>query len=226
MNEKIAVIIPDRGDRPDFLEMCKHMLRTQTVQPDEIIFVDFPAVDDKCDITLRYRTAYHRLDGMNFDCILFIENDDYYAPNYIETMVRKWNEHGKPDLFGTGYTYYYHIGLAKFVKFDHKRRASMMNTLIKPDMQFEWCADDYPYTDAWLWQKIPNRVTFIPEKPIALGIKHGIGMSGGEFHRTRLERYRDHDSGFKFLRSNTTNEMFNFYISIYGQISSQFKDQR
>lgn len=219
---KIAVITPDRGDRPEFLERFKQMIESQTFKPSTVLIVDYKPKSEKCDITERYRTAYHSLDGMDYDCVLFMENDDYYAPHYIETMINEWSKHGCPDLFGTGYTYYYHIGIGKYARFDHKRRASMMNTLMKPDLKFDWCADDYPYTDAWLWNTIKNRVTFAPENPISLGIKHGIGMSGGEFHRTRLDRYRDTDLNFEFLKRNTTIEMFNFYMSIYEKIHCQF----
>lgn len=214
---KIAVIIPDRNDRPEFLKACKSMLKSQTVQPDEIYIVNYPSKSQDCDITERYRIAYHWFDGMDYDVIFFMENDDYYAPNYIEQMLLMWQSAEKPDLFGIGYTYYYHLGLKKYVKFEHKRRASMMNTLIKPDLNFKWCVDNYAYTDAHLWQTIKNRVTCFPETPISLGIKHGIGKSGGEYHKTRLERYDlgFNDSDFTFLREHTTPEMFDFYTRMH-----------
>ena len=214
---KIAVIIPDRNDRPEFLQACKSMLASQTIQPDKIIIAHYPATSKECDITERYRISYHMFDGMDYDVIYFMENDDYYAPNYIEQMLLMWQSVGKPDLFGIGYTYYYHLGLKKYVKFEHKRRASMMNTLIKPDLNFKWCADNYAYTDAHLWQTIENRITWIPENTISLGIKHGIGLSGGHFHRTKLDRYDlgVDDSEFTFLREHTTPEMFDFYTRMH-----------
>lgn len=208
---KIAVIVPDRGDRPDFLEHCKRMIESQSLQPNYVIIFDYPPLSDKCDITERYRTAYHSLDGMDFDCVFFMENDDWYNQHYIMDMVNAWISHGRPDLFGIGYTYYYHIGINKYARFDHPRRASMMNTLMKPDLKFEWCPDEYPYTDAWLWNKIENRKTFSPEKPISLGIKHGIGKSGGEYHRTKLERYNLDDTSGEFLSSIVDQDSFLFY---------------
>lgn len=209
---KVAVIIPDRGDRPDFMEHCEWMILNQiNCGHLEYFFVNYPARSDKCDITERYRTAYHSFDGAGLDCILFMENDDWYSPFYIHNLVKAWIENGKPDLFGIGYTYYYHIGINKYIKFDHPRRASMMNTLIKPDLKFEWCADDYPYTDAWLWNKIKNRKTWLPEAPISIGIKHGIGKSGGEYHRTKLERYNNDDSDLSFLSSIVDQKSLEFY---------------
>lgn len=208
---RIAVIIPDRGDRPEFLEHCKFMLSKQTLLPDEIIFANWGPLTDKCDITYRYRISYHALDGMDFDCVLFMENDDYYASNYIETMVSKWVENGSPDLFGIGYTYYYHIGINKYMLFHHPKRASMMNTLMKPDLDIFWCSDEYPYTDAWLWDRMNSKKTWFPVQPISIGIKHGIGMSGGNYHQTKLDRYDNDDQEKEFLKANVELDSFEFY---------------
>lgn len=219
---KIAVIIPDRGDRPEFLNHCKWMIENQSMKPDFWMIVDYDPKSDQCDITQRYRLAYHKLDGKGFDCVLFMENDDYYRPEYIETMINNWIQKGKPDLFGIAYTYYYHIGLNKYVKFDHPLRASMMNTLMKTDLVINWCPDNYPYTDAHLWKSIKNRVTFVPEKHISLGIKHGIGMNGGNYHRTKLDRYTHDDSDNRFLSSIVDNYSLNFYNQLHEKICCTF----
>jgi len=218
---KIAVLVPDRGDRPEFLKNCLRMIENQTMQPDLIHVIDYAPLSENCDITQRYRTAYHALDGMDFDCILFMENDDFYTNNYIETIVLSWINHGKPELFGTNYTYYYHIGLKKYTKLVHYRRASMMNTLIKPDLNIKWPVDEYPYTDAALWQQLKG-VTFCPEKTIAIGIKHNIGLSGGHYHNTKLERYEINDSEFSFLESVMDKESLTFYKTQHEKICSKF----
>ena len=228
---KIAVLIPDRGDRPEFLENCLRMIKAQTVQPDLIHVINYAPRSEKCDITERYRTAYHALDGMNYDCILFMENDDFYSKKYIETMISKWIENGKPELFGTNYTYYYHIGLKRYMKLTHFRRASMMNTLIKPDLNIKWPVDDYPYTDAAIWQvdkfQIENKcirrmISVDPGEIISIGIKHNVGMAGGHYHNNRLERYDVNDSDFNFLESVMDNESFTFYKSQHEKIQSKF----
>lgn len=211
---KIAVIIPDRGDRPKFMLQCLRMLQSQTMQPDELIFADWPATSNECDITDRYRTCYERLNGKGFDFVLFMENDDWYSPEYIETMIHDWIESGKPDLMGIGYTYYYHIGIQKFIKFDHPRRASMMNTLMKCDLKPNWPEDSYPYTDAYLWSRDKNpdlKKVVVTGPIISLGIKHGIGKSGGEYHRTKLERYKDSDPDYAFLSTIIDKDSLNFY---------------
>jgi glycosyltransferase involved in cell wall biosynthesis len=177
------------------------------------------------DITYRYRVGYKRLSGKGFDVILFIENDDYYHPHYIQMMCEAWEKHGRPQLLGTGSTIYYHIGLLKHVTMMHRSRASAMNTLIVPDMNLKWCADSEPYTDMWLWMRedVNNirRVVFNPDKVYSLGIKHGEGKCGGSNHVTRLHRYKDSDENMNYLRSVVDQESFNFYEKLHHDLRSQ-----
>ena len=213
MNLKIGIIIPDRGDRPELLKNCIRMMKNQTVQPIEICVVDDPPKDPKkIDITYRYRIGYDRLRNKNLDCILLIENDDWYHPKYIERMVEKWVELDKPDLCGHQYTIYYHIAIRAWLKLDHFRRASAMNTLIKPDLNFDWCVDYEPYTDIYLWMKSELKgITWMPLTHLCIGIKHGIGNCGGAFHTTYLKRYKFQDPNFEFLKQHMDFESFDFY---------------
>lgn len=214
---KIGVIIPDRGDRPKFLENCLRMLKTQTIQPDIIELVDDIPLNDNCDITWRYRTGYDRLRNKDLDIIAFIENDDWYAPDYLETMINQWVNFGKPDVFGTNYTIYYHIKLFSYLTMNHDTRSSAMSTIIKPDLDFAWCPDHEPYTDMWLWNKLKG-IVFHPEKHICLGVKHGVGLCGGRSHVDRLERYSNvgqTDFDKTFLSATLDKESFEFYSNYF-----------
>lgn len=215
---KIGVIIPDRSDRPKFLKNCLRMIEAQTIKPDIIELVDFPPKwTDKPDITLRYRTGYNTLRNQGLDCILLMENDDYYSPTYIEEMVQAWISHGKPEIFGQRYTIYYNLKLRAYFQFDHFSRSSAMNTLIKPDLNFKWCDDKEPYTDSWIWTRCRlNGITYAPEKINCIGIKHGDGMTGGKFHIDKLHRYeRGPDPNFEFLKNNMDPESYKFYTEYY-----------
>lgn len=222
---KIGVIIPDRGDRPRFLENCLRMLNKQTLKPDviELVNNDMLTFDGDgyhveknkdCDITWRYRTGYERLKNKGLDCILLWENDDWYHSAYIETMVREWKKAGKPEIFGTNYTIYYHIKLFAHFVMHHTTRSSAMSTLLKPDLNFTWCKDYEPYTDLHLWKTLKG-VTFQPEKNICMGIKHGEGLCGGRCHIDRLEKFINKDPAKDFLRSNMDEESFNFYTTYF-----------
>lgn len=209
---KIAVLIPDRGDRPEFLKNCKRMIQDQTIKPNIVKVINYKPLSDKCDITQRYRIGYDELRNCGIDCILLIENDDYYAPNYIETMVDKWVELGKPEIIGTNYTIYYHINERAHFTMNHSRRASAMNTLLKPDLDFPWCVDHEPYTDLHLWKTLKG-MTFDPGKIISIGIKHGVGMCGGRNHIDYLHRYINKDHNSEFLKQHMDSKSFNFYTN-------------
>lgn len=203
---KVGVIIPDRGDRKPFLDNCLRMIKTQTLQPDYVLVVDFDPTDEKPDITKRYRVGYEVLSEGEFDVIALMENDDWYSPEYLEIMVRNWELKGKPDIFGTDYTIYYHLKLKKHFTMEHYHRSSAMSTLIKPNLDFEWCPDHEVYTDIHLWQTLKG-LTFRPEKHICIGMKHGIGKCGGRNHIDRLDRYVNQDDILSILDS----ESFKFY---------------
>ena len=146
------------------------------------------------------------------DLIAFIENDDYYAPNYLETMAQLWIDNGCADLLGTTYSYYYHLSLLKFSRLEHFTRSAAMNTFIKPNLDISWCADSEPYTDMHLWTNLKNvsKSLVAPEKIISIGMKHGIGKCGGAHHTNRLDRYHQEDENQSWLRSNS-NSSFDFY---------------
>jgi hypothetical protein len=217
---KIGVIIPDRNDRPRLLENCMRMIKAQTIHPDIIELVnDEPKHKGIPDITWRYRTGYERLRNKGLDVIFLMENDDYYAPSYIETMLAEWNDAGRPQLFGPDFTIYYHIKLFHYFIFNHKIRSSAMSTMIKPDLNFDWCPDHEVYTDMHLWTKTNlSKQTFHPTKIICAGIKHGDGFCGGRMHTTRLDRYTKNginDSDKSFIRMFMNKESFNFYTNYF-----------
>lgn len=220
---KIAVLIPTRNNRPELLKNCLRMIATQTVQPDHIEIVNDEPLSDVCDITYRYRIGYDRLRNKGFDVIFLMEDDDFYSPDYIEKMLDAWFNYSMPDIFGTEYTIYYHIGLFAWFEFQHFNRSSAMSTIIKPDLDFAWCPDWEPYTDMHLWRVLKG-LTFKPSKHICLGIKHGTTMSGGHSHITRLHRYRNIDVNKELLRSTMDPESFNFYTDfLYNKIKNEVK---
>lgn len=223
---RIGIIIPDRGDRPLFLENCMRMIRDQEYRTYAIstyvLKVDFKPSDNTKDITKRYRIGYDALRNKNYDIIFLIENDDWYSPTYIESMLTAWIAAGKPDLFGTRYTIYYHIRLLKGYTMHHETRSSAMSTMIRPDLNFAWCPDHESYTDSWLYDNLPYKLWTPPrDKPICIGIKHGVGMTGGVAHTDSLEAYTDYpnssfdDADKDWLRSVMDDVSFEFYANYF-----------
>lgn len=217
MGAKIAVLIPDRGDRTKFLINCLKMAYRQSLTPAKVLVVDFEPVDGVVDITKRYREGYNQLTAEGkYDLIAFMENDDWYSPDYLKTMVDFWEKNGRLDLLGLKETIYYHLKLKKYFTMKHPDRSSAMNTLIKPGLEIVWPKDHDPYTDQWLWMRenigIKTRLNFIPEKIICLGMKHNIGLTGGEMHSTKLHRYTKNDNGF--LERTVDPYFFKFYSTL------------
>lgn len=189
-------------------------MAAQNLKPAHIEVVNDPPESEHPDITKRYRLGYDRLRGKGFDIIALIEDDDYYRPEYLQTMVSEWERHGRPELFGTNYTIYYHIGLFAHFEMRHISRSSAMSTLIKPDLNFDWCPDYEVYTDIHLWMNTPLKgTTFKPDHHICLGIKHGVGMTGGFCHKSKFHRFVHQDQDKTFLKSVCDPESFDFYTN-------------
>lgn len=212
---KIAVLIPDRGDRPALLANCVRMMEAQTLRPAHIEIVNDAPLSGEKDITLRYRLGYDRLRGKGFDLIAFIENDDWYHPTYLEFMINQWLEHGKPNMLGTNQTIYYHLYLRMWFTMVHPERSSAMNTFIKPDLDFSWCVDNYPYTDIHLWMVLKLGGVIIDSPNLSIGMKHGEGLCGGRNHKDGFERFINADYDLQFLKEKMDSASFNFYSGFY-----------
>jgi len=213
MTIKIGVIIPDRNDRPRFLAKCLEIISRQTLQPHFIEVVNDPARTHEKDITWRYRIGYERLTAKGADVILFIENDDWYAPNYIKTMIDRWIMLEKPFMIGTNNTLYYHIKSRKFLKIEHPRHSSAMNMVISGGRWVDWGDDNNVFVDLHLWKKHIG-ILFDPKENISIGIKHGIGMTGGAAHDKDWKAFKLHDADGSFLKETVGETDFNFYQSI------------
>lgn len=190
------------------------MMGEQTLQPEIIKVIDYFPENKDCDITQRYRIGYEYMANKKLDVIAFIENDDWYSKDYLETIVKAWSKEQYPYLFGLNNTIYYHIRLRKHFTMYHNSRSSAMNTLIKPDINLKWCADNEAFTDIHLWNTIKG-VIINPPKTICIGIKHGIGMCGGRSHIDKLGRFTNDDQDFSFLKEKLDPESFNFYSNYF-----------
>lgn len=208
---KIAVVIPDRNDRKLFLEHSLKMLKNQTLQPDVIELVNDKAEGNGSDLTYRYRVGFERALKKGADVVLPWENDDWYRVDYISTMIRNWDRQGRSDIFGIGYSIYYHIINREFMRMDHGLRASMMNTLIskKGIEKIKYPDDKEIFLDLKLWSQL-NGQTFIPNDILSIGIKHNVGLCGGKAHKDGF-KYQKIDNDMTFLKGLIDKESLKFY---------------
>jgi hypothetical protein len=197
---KIAVITPHQDKkRSKFLNRLEHYISRQTRKPDSWIIVDDHTGMAK-DLTLRIKVGIDRALESGCSGVLIMEDDDWYHSTYIETMLSNWEQAGKPDLYGQGYTDYYHIKVQKHTRLVHPGRASLMSTFIHlPAIyNFTFPANNYIFLDINLWKQLKGK-TFTPAKPICVGIKHGIGITGGKGHDQDWKLYNK-DQDFSILR--------------------------
>jgi hypothetical protein len=108
----------------------------------------------------------------------------------------------------------------KGAKFDHPGRSSMFCTSlhIKENINkvWTWPLDSERFLDLWIWRKwnthSKNTVDFT-DKIYTIGIKHGIGLTGGGGHDTSSNFYTDtYDS--EWLKSHIDDYSYNFYCSL------------
>lgn len=211
---KIGVVTPDRNDRPKFLERCKYYVKRQTVKVDFHEIVNYPQKTFPIDITERYMIGLNNLKD-KCDVILFMENDDYYAPHYVERMIQRWKEFGSPELFGIGETYFYHIGSQHYWHREHTERACAYSTMIRADAvhKINHSTYDRLLFDMGVWRQFQGP-TCLVTPPITIGIKHGFGVCGAAGHNAWFydKDPRSHkDSHYKWLTAQIGEEDAEWY---------------
>lgn len=197
---KFGVIIPDRNDRPQFTRLCFEMIQRQSVQPYEILHVNYVPKSTAFDLTERVRTGFEQLQN-KVDVVFIIENDDWYSPDYFEQMLEEWQKNGRPDLFGISSTVYYHIKKLAFNILEHSKHSSLMSTMIRTSANIDFPKDDFVFLDLHLWQNhkgiLLNQNTRFP---LAVGIKHGVGLVGGSGHHSMRFKERDNSEMYELWR--------------------------
>lgn len=210
---QIGILIPTRGDRPLFLQHALKLIERQLLQVDFIEIVDDKPISKEKDITWRYKIGCQRLIEKGADLIFFWEDDDWYANTYLLKMWDAWNENGKPAMLGIETSIYYHLKLKKWRLFNHPGRSSAFCTIVtKEILNFKWPKDSEPYTDIYLWKNLKGKAIRLGTTE-AIGIKHGLGLCGGNGHSFE-GMYRNFDPSMKWLSSKIDEESFNFYRSL------------
>jgi hypothetical protein len=210
----IGVITPHQDPkRKMFLDRLRFYIERQTLKPDHWIIVDHKEDVLAKDLTKRIRIGCEKAIELGCDVVLIMEDDDWYDEEYIQTMVSAWESMGKPEIFGFEETQYYHIKQGLHVELHHPNRASLMNTLLTADgiKKIVFPEDSFVFLDIELWKQLKGKTMTCWIG--CVGIKHGIGSTGGKGHLETFKGYQP-DPDFKRLRQMIGNDA-DFYINIF-----------
>ena len=203
-----AVIIPDRGDRKQFFDHCLEQVAAFTLKPTFCYAVTYTPDSPEMDLTQRIKAGVQQAKDDGIDLVFIIESDDNYPANYFERFEPYFVNY---EFFGDDYSTYYNLKNKTYRTWHHPGRASLFTTGFKISAlnQFNWPADNERFLDIKLWQYAQRRKRKFVDTG-AIGIKHGVGRTGGKGH---FMRFKDVDVDLKFLREHT-NGSFEFYKNI------------
>ena len=194
-----VTLITCTGLRPDAFELCKLWMGRQTFRG----AVQWIVVDDgewpsktTQDQTVVRPTPPWRMGQVTLqrnlreaillvksDKVLIIEDDDYYAPEYVERMVQRLDEASMVAETGT---YYYHVRQRRYMDCRNSKHGSLFQTglrrAILPKLQ-ALCSTASYFLDLGIWSEVADRKLFPPSR-LSLGVKGMPGRAGiGMGHR-------------------------------------------
>lgn len=211
MTETITLITPT-GDRLLAFALCQNWMRKQTILPFQWIVVDDGKVpmepyvpmeyvrrepqpnDPQCTLSLNLEASLPLIKGNK---IIIIEDDEYYAPKYVEEMALKLDQH---EVVGIGKAKYYHL-LSGGLFYRHRNgdRASLAQTAFRDSFLSEFkeilCSNvGYAQIDRCVWKKARESdcgfIFLDDDDSLYTGIKGLPGRPGMIGHDLSSRSYR------------------------------------
>jgi hypothetical protein len=204
-NTEIAAVTPTRGsDRLKFVEWQKY--RVGQLGYGAHYVVDYTPINTRQDIYNRIAVGVHKAIADGFKYVSIIEDDDYYPLDYLDN-VKKLLEIA--PVVGSDITTYYHIFNKGYIVMKHPGRSSLFTTSFHVDQFKTFPINPMGYFDIALWKRVTN--FNLSTEELALGIKHGIGMCGGNGHTMR---FPNKDLDGNFINSWLDAEALHFFNNI------------
>ena len=211
---KVSLLTPT-GGRLEAFKACEEWMKRQTIQPYEWIVVDDYIVPTQCtmgqkvirrqpfweigEMTLQLNLI-EGLKAVTGDIVLIIEDDDWYSPTYIESMVNKFKKYHEqyecslqeftPSsaprlLIGEALTRYYDIKRSRFQYHANMNHASLFQTgftsnLIPEILNLLDLYKRVRWFDGCMWKELKSceKIMFLTKKPLSIGIKGANGRYG------------------------------------------------
>lgn len=168
--------------------------------------VDYKPKAESVDLVPRIQVGVEMAKAAGCEYAFIVEDDDWYPEDYLRSKTFGW------DFFGYRTTTYYHIGNSTYQTMRHKDRSSLFCTgfRIAALDNFRWPARTSVFLDLELWDYAVckrKRIVLQDENP-CLGIKHGIGKTGGKAHGWKMKNW---DRDKSYLKGYVDQEAFEFY---------------
>lgn len=208
---RFATITPTRGDRPLLLDFCKRQIDRMKTKPEVAYFIDYEPTSEKPDLIARVRKGIECAQADGLDMVFIVEDDDYYPADYFDNL------NIGSLFFGSPYTYYYNLKNQTYDWWSHNHRSSLFRTgfRISALKGFKWPKETDVFLDIDLWKfaypQYQNSPKIQWRTNRALGIKHGIGLTGGKGHKMTMKHK---DQKFEWLKQSVDAEAFDFYKSL------------
>lgn len=208
----ISLLTPT-GGRPEAFALCEQWIARQTYDGE----FEWVVVDD-CDpptpTTMGQRVVrpswrwapgddtqraclHGGLDVCDGWAIAIIEDDDWYHPRYLETMVKALTYRDRA-LAGEGEARYYNLRRRTWRQLGNRAHASLCSTILRTEVLRErlWriCSSDSRprMVDIALWQTDDIEKAVLPGRGLVVGIKGMPGRPGiGIGHRDDMAMTRD-----------------------------------
>lgn len=212
MTPHLTLITPT-CDRPAGFALAERWMRRQTVQPDDWIVADGGTTPVTC--TLGQRHIHHprppgvgnflgnlsaALDGAAGEVLVFIEDDDWYAPTHLEQLLAQLAAAPLALAAGDDDQRYYNVAQRSWRTWKNVG-ACLCQTAIRQSVVprllelIRTCGERASYgVDTNLWRSIPTAHRAIAKTHTVVGIKGLPGRTGlGVGHRPDEKWTADQD---------------------------------
>lgn len=199
-------LITCTGGRNNAFSLCEEYVARQVgkldiqwIVVDDVGSVTSSLATDVIYPTPKWREGQHTLgrnireaiEKTNSPKVLFIEDDDWYAPDYVQYYHDKLERY---DLFGQGRAVYYNVQHNNYHVHKNMGHASLCQTGIRTEMLFDNVAvfdAESPFYDIELW-KVDCKKHIEDSSNLCIGIKGLAGRTGiGIGHRNNTNWITD-----------------------------------
>lgn len=174
--------------RTEAFALCQRYMEAQTRQPNQWLVLAGPE-----PMPQKVLSAIEE-GQVKGDAIVFFEDDDFYAPTWIEWCATQLE---KFDLVGEGLAVYYNVRRRWWSECRNVRHASLAQTAITRELFEPLCniirGFDSPFFDTRLWQLDCSKFLALPgiaHERRVVGIKGMPGTTGYS-----AEHRQDHPPG-------------------------------